>query len=113
MSIITGIVRIVSKVPLAIDILGNLELMMQDCGQSDRQLFDVLYEQYAKTLFIFVDSLILNPVWKPLYFKKYQAKLRKISLVFIYKKFTKNDALYIELLKWMPILRKAIRKMKS
>ena len=86
---------------------------MQDCGQSDRQLFDVLYEQYAKTLFIFVDSLILNPVWKPLYFKKYQAKLRKISLVFIYKKFTKNDALYIELLKWMPILRKAIRKMKS
>ena len=102
-----------SKVPLAIDILGNLELMMQDCGQSDRQLFDVLYEQYAKTLFIFVDSLILNPVWKPLYFKKYQAKLRKLPLGFIRKKFPKNDALYVELLKWMPVLRKAIRKMKS
>lgn len=102
-----------SKVPLAIDILGNLELMMQDCGQSDRQLYDVLYDQYAKTLFIFVDSLLLNPVWKPLYFKKYQTKLRKVSLGFIRKKFPKNDALYVELLKWMPCLRKLIRGVKT
>ena len=102
-----------SKVPLAIDMLGNLELMMQDCGQSDRLLYDVLYEQYVKTLFVFVDSLMLNPVWKPLYFKAYQAKLRKIPLDFVLEKFTKNDVLYIELLKWMPVLRMAIRKMKS
>lgn len=102
-----------SKVPLAIDILGNFELLMQDCEQSDHQLYDVLYEQYAKTLFIFVDSLLLNPVWEPLYFKKYQAKLRKLPLGLICKKFPKNDALYVELLKWMPFLRKVIRKMKS
>lgn len=102
-----------SKVPLAIDILGNLELMMQDCGQSDRLLFDVLYEQYAKTLFIFVDSLILNPVWKPLYFKEYQAKLRKIPLRYVVSKFQKNDAVYVQLLKCMPALRKMIRMIKS
>ena len=88
-------------------------ISLQDCEQSDHQLYDVLYEQYAKTLFVFVDSLLLNPVWKPLYFKKYQAKLRKLPLGFIRKKFPKNDALYVELLKWMPVLRKAIRKMKS
>lgn len=102
-----------SKVPLAIDVLGNLELMMHDCEKSATQLHEVLYEQYAKTLFVFVDSLLLNPVWEPLYFKKYQAKLRKLPLGFIRKKFPKNDALYVELLKWMPFLRKAIRKMKS
>lgn len=102
-----------SKVPLAIDVLGNLELMMHDCEKSATQLHEVLYEQYAKTLFVFVDSLLLNPVWEPLYFKKYQAKLRKLPLGFIRKKFPKNDALYVELLKWMPFLRKVIRKMKS
>lgn len=101
-----------SKVPLAIDVLGNYELMMQDCRQSDSELYGVLYGMYATTLFIFVDSLLLNPVWKPLYFTKYQAKLRKLPLGFIRKKFPKNDVLYIELLKWMPVLRKAIRKMK-
>ena len=98
-----------SKLPLAIDILGNLELMMQDCKQSDGVLYTILYRQYAKNLFNFVDSLLLNPVWEPLYFEEYQAKLRKVPFSFIRKTFAKNDVLYIQLLKWMPLLRKMIR----
>lgn len=102
-----------SKVPLDIDILDNLEYMMQDCGQTDSLLYNVLYEQYTKTLFIFIDSLLLNPLWKPLYFSKYQSKLRKISFCFIFRKFHLNDVIYIQLLKWIPYLREAIRKINS
>lgn len=102
-----------SKVPLDIDILDNLEYMMLNCGQFDSQLYNILYEQYAKILFRFVDSLLLNPVWKPLYFSKYQSKLRNVPLNIVFKKFPINDVVYVEFLKWLPFLRKAIKKISK
>lgn len=100
-----------SKTPLALDALGNFECMMQDCEGKDSSLHDVLYCQYTKMLFEFVDSLLLNPVWHPLYFKEYQAKLRRIKLRAICGSFHLNDILYIQLLKWSPSLRKIIKKL--
>lgn len=102
-----------SKIPLAIDILGNYELMMEDCKNTNSQLYDVLYLSYVRTLYGFVDSLLLNPVWYPLYFTKYQQKLRLVPFEYVKRKFQLNDALYIQLLKYNPLLRKIIRKIKE
>lgn len=101
-----------AKVPLAIDILGNYEYMMNDCKASNPQLHAALYRGYVGVLFNFVDSLLLNPIWYPLYFTKYQAKLRKVTYHYVMSHFHLNDFIYIQLLKWLPILRKIIRKIK-
>ena len=100
-----------SKVPLEIDVLGNYEYMMNDCVASNPQLHSVLYRIYVSTLFLFVDSLLLNPIWYPLYFTKYQAKLRKVPSCYVKRHFQANDFIYIQLLKWFPNMRKMIRKM--
>lgn len=102
-----------AKIPLAIDILGNYELMMEDCKNTNSRLYDVLYFSYVRTLYGFVDSLLLNPVWYPLYFTEYQKKLRLVPFGYVKRKFQLNDALYIQLLKYNPLLRKIIRRIKE
>ena len=102
-----------AKIPLAIDILGNYELMMEDCKNTNSRLYDVLYFSYVRTLYGFVDSLLLNPVWYPLYFTEYQKKLRLVPFGYVKRQFQLNDALYIQLLKYNPLLRKIIRKIRE
>lgn len=102
-----------SKVPLAVDILGNYELMMSDCKDTNRRLHEVLYHLYVRTLYAFVDSLLLNPVWYPLYFGKYQKKIKQIPFKYVRHTFHLNDIVYIELLKYMPLLRKMIRRIRE
>lgn len=102
-----------AKIPLAIDILGNYELMMEDCKNTNSRLYDVLYFSYVRTLYGFVDSLLLNPVWYPLYFTEYQKKLRLVPFGYVKRQFHLNDALYIQLLKYNPLLRKIIRKIRE
>lgn len=98
-----------TKRPLTLDILLNLHDMMDDCVNSDRRLWKVLYYQYCKTLYHFLDNLLLNEVWKPLYFKKYQFEFRQIPYIYIWKNFKIKDILYIHLLKWLPFIRRRIR----
>ena len=88
-----------AKIPLAIDILGNYELMMDDCKNTNSRLYDVLYFSYVRTLYGFVDSLLLNPVWYPLYFTEYQKKLRLVPFGYVKRQFHLNDVLYTKLLK--------------
>lgn len=102
-----------AKIPLAIDILGNYELMMEDCKNTNSRLYDVLYFSYVRTLYGFVDSLLLNPVWYPLYFSEYQKKLRLFPFEYVKRKFQLKDALYIQLLKYSPYIRKIIRKIRE
>lgn len=102
-----------AKIPLAIDILGNYELMMEDSKNTNSRLYDVLYFSYVRTLYGFVDSLLLNPVWYPLYFTEYQKKLRQVPFRYVKRQFHLNDALYIQLLKYNPLLRKIIRKIRE
>lgn len=102
-----------AKIPLAIDILGNYELMMEDCKNTNSQLYDILYLSYVRTLYGFVDSLLLNPVWYPLYFSEYQKKLRLVPFEYVKRKFQLNDALYIQLLKYSPLIRKIIRRIRE
>lgn len=102
-----------AKIPLAIDILGNYELMMEDCKNTNSQLYDILYLSYVRTLYGFVDSLLLNRVWFPLYFTKYQKKLRSVPFEYVKRKFQLNDAFYIQLLKYNPFLRKILRRIKE
>lgn len=102
-----------AKIPLTIDILGNYELMMEDSKNTNSRLYDVLYLSYVRTLYGFVDSLLLNPVWYPLYFSEYQKKLRLVHFEYIKRKFQLNDVLYIQLLKYNPLIRKIIRKIRE
>ena len=100
-----------AKKPLFIDKIQNQIDMMTDCKNNDKELYDVIYHQYVHTLFVFLDSLLLNNIWHPIYFKKYQSLLRKIPFKYIYCHFQLKDCLYILFLKWMPNVRKYIRNL--
>jgi len=99
-----------STVPLAIDTLANYEFMMKDCKATNAWLFDVLYAKYIDKLCEFLDALLQNPVWHPLYFSKYQKKLRKIPFKVIIKYNHTKRVFLVLLLKWLPVFVKMYRK---
>ena len=98
-----------TKRPLALDIIQNLKDMMDDCKGKDNTLWKAIYLKYTKSIYGFLDSLLLNDIWRPLYFKSYQKELRKIHFSYIISNYKLNDVLYIQLLKWMPEIRRKLR----
>lgn len=101
------------KTPLYIDVIKNQHDMMDDCKDSNKRLWETIYFQYSKKLFIFLDVLLLNDMWKPLYFKTYQKELRQIPFAYIRAKYKGKDILSIQLLKWFPSMRKLIIMIKK
>ena len=102
-----------AKKPLALDVIQNQKDMMRDCQQTDQRLWDAIFLRYSQTVYHFLDGLLTNDVWRPLYFKLYQCELRKISLRYIASHFSMKDIVYIELIKWVPSLRMIIRKVRN
>lgn len=98
-----------TKRPLALDIIQNLKDMMDDCKGKDNTLGKAIYLKYSKAIYGFLDGLLLNDIWRPLYFKSYQKELRKIPFSYIISNYKLKDVLYIQLLKWMPSLRHRLR----
>lgn len=101
------------KTPLAIDAIQNLEDMMNDCKDIDQHLFEIIYFQYTRRLFFFLESMLLNKNWESSYFKQYQRKIRKIPFRYLLHHYKFNDLIYIELLKWQASLRKVIKKLNQ
>ena len=98
-----------ARKPLEIDTLANYQDLMSDCKKSNQRLYDALFYMYVKLLYQFLDAMMLNSSWKHQYFSKYRAMLRKMPTSYIRRHFALNDALYIEMLKYLPTLRKYIR----
>lgn len=100
-----------TKTPLAIDVVHNLEDIMEDCKMTDKPLYQIVYRKYTDTLFFFLESLLLNDVWFPLYFRQYQKKLQMVPFKYISAEYKINDVLYIELLKHAPSLRRILKQL--
>lgn len=98
-----------TKRPLALDVIQNLKDMMDDCKGKDNTSWKAIYLKYSKAIYGFLDGLLLNDIWCPLYFKSYQKELRKIPFSYIISNYKLNDVLYIQLLKWMPEVRRKLR----
>ena len=100
-----------SKKPLTIDIVKNQEDMMAECDEmGDSLLKTTIHNVYITTLYKFCDSLLINEVWKPLYFKTYQEKLSAIPISNIIRNFKLNDVTYIIMLRSCSSLRTFLRK---
>ncbi len=99
-----------SKKPLYIETIANYQYMMDDCKGKDNELYNVLYQRYIAFLYIFSDLLIANNVWFPLYFTKYQSLLRQIPLKHIMKMYGLKDMINIQLIKWIPIVRRLLKR---
>lgn len=98
-----------AKRPLALDVIQNLKDMMDDCKGKDNTLWKAICLKYSKAIYGFLDGLLLNDIWRPLYFNSYQKELRKIPFSYIISNYKLNDVLYIQLLKWMPEVRRKLR----
>lgn len=102
-----------SKKPLALDVIQNQKDMMDDCKTANRRLWEAIYFGYTNTLYRFLDNLLINDIWKPLYFEQYQQELKNIPLSYIYRNFPMKDIVYIELIKRIPMVRMMIRKLRN
>lgn len=99
-----------SKKPLAIDVLANYEYIMDDCKLVNVELYELMRKLYLKTLLSFVDSLLSNETWYSLYFHDYKQKLKEIPFSFVCKNMPFKSIVNIQLIKWIPIIRKIIQK---
>ena len=98
-----------TKMPLDLDIIQNLKDMMADCEGKDKELWNVIYHKYTRSVYGFLDKLMLNDNWRQQYFKAYQKDLRAIPFSYILSNYKVKEIVYIHLLKWMPGLRRIIR----
>ena len=99
-----------SKKPLYIDIINNYQCMMDDCKGKDKQLHDILYRKYIAFLYIFSDLLIVNKIWFPLYFSKYQSLLRQVPLKHVMNVYGLKDIINVQLIKRLPSIRKLLKQ---
>ena len=104
-----GSICISTKIPLDLDVIQNLKDMMVDCKGKDKELWNVLYHKYTKVVYGFLDRMMLNDIWRRLYFKAYQKELRAIPFSYIITNYKVKDLIYIHLLKWMPGIRRRLR----
>ena len=98
------------KKPVYIDIIQNLEEMIEDSKRFNKKLSNILYKKYVDVLYFFLDSLLTNKIWYPIYFSKYQQVLKSVPSKFIISSYHINDALYLILLKRVPQIRKLMKK---
>lgn len=96
-----------SKIPLAIDIVANLEYMINDTD--DLKLNEILIHRKVKVLYDFLESIVITPQWRD-YYKEYRAKMKAIPDKFKKDLYGKKDLLWIWMLCWCPNLRGYIRK---
>lgn len=102
-----------AKKPLVLDVIQNQKDMMEDCKETDKRLWDAIYFRYSNIVYHFLDGLLFNDVWRPLYFNSFQGELRRVPFRYILGHYSIKDIVYIELLKWMPSIRKFIRKVRK
>lgn len=100
------------KKPVYIDTIQNLVEMIEDSKGFDKELSNVLYKKYVDTLYFFLDLLLINKVWYPIYFLKYQQMLKLVPLKFIVSSYQMNDVIYLILLKRIPKIRKLLKNIK-
>lgn len=98
-----------TKIPLDLDIIQNQKDMMADCEGKDKELWNVIYHKYTRAVYGFLEKLMLNDNWRRQYFKAYQKDLRTIPLSYIVSNYRVKEIVYIQLLKWMPGLRRRLR----
>ena len=102
-----------SKKPLALDVIQNQKDMMDDCKTANGRLWEAIYFRYTNTLYRFLDNLLINDIWKPLYFEQYQQELKNIPLSYVCRNFPMKDIVYIELIKRIPTVRMMIKKLRN
>ena len=98
--------------PINLYVIQNLKEMMNECPDADKEILDALYYRYVFNLFVFLESMLSHKVWKSLYFNSHQKELRKIPFVYLFRHFSIKEIKYIELLKWMPLMRRILIRVR-
>lgn len=102
-----------TKIPVDLDIIQNHKDMMADCEGNDKELWNVIYLQYTRSVIVFLDKMMLNEEWRRLYFKAYHKELQAIPFAYIISNYKVKEVIYIHLLKWMPWVRRILRILKK
>lgn len=99
-------------IPLEKDVIANYRDLMIDCQNEDPVLYNTIYDKYVRTLYHFLDSMLIHEDWRKKYFSEYQRMLENVPHSYILSHFAANDIIYIWLLLHIPFIRKVFRKIK-
>lgn len=99
-----------TKTPLIFDTLSNYDFMLADASPDDIELIDVLKKSKIRSLYLFLDSIILNKEQKPLYYNQFRGLLKQFPNTEIKRALRPNDFIYALMHLYCPKIRVCMRK---
>lgn len=99
-----------TKKPLIFDTLSNYDFMIADASPDDIELVEVLKNNKIYSIYLFMDSIILNKEWKQLYYNQFRKILKQFSSKEIKSALRPNDFIYALMHLHCPPVRALMRK---
>lgn len=99
-----------TKKPLIFDTLSNYDLMLADTSADEIGLIEVLKKNKIHSIYLFMDSIILNREWKQLYYNQFRELLRHFSSADLKRALRLNDFFYALMHLYCPGIRVYMRK---
>lgn len=99
-----------TKKPLIFDRLSNIDFMLADTSPDDVEIINILKKNKIRSIYLFMDSIILNKEWKPIYYNQFQEILRQFSYAEMKRALRLNDFFYALMHLYCPNIRAYMRK---
>lgn len=100
-----------TKKPLIFDTLRNYDFMLADTSPDDVELVEVLKKNKIRSIYLFLDLIIVNREQKQLYYNQFREILRQFSYADIRRALHLNDFLYALMHLHCPHIRAYMRKL--
>ena len=98
-----------TKVPLIFDVLKNLDDILADIGPNDLEIVSIIREIQIRKVYLFLEFITLNKVWKPLYYNQFREILRQVSRTEMKHALRPNDFCYALMHLYCPWMRTVMR----
>ena len=100
-----------TRTPLIFDKIENLDEIIIDSSTSDTELSMLAKRIKIHEIYLFLDSLILNKEWKPLYYSLFRNELKTYSFRELWSALSTNDLCYALMHQYCPWIRTFLRKL--
>ena len=100
-----------TKKPLIFDTLSNYDFMLADASSDDIELIEVLKKNKIRSIYLFLDLIILNKEQKQLYYNQFRGFLKQFSYTELKRALQLNDFIYALMHLHCPKMRAYMRKL--
>ena len=100
-----------TKKPLIFDTLSNYDFILADTSPDNKDFIELVKRNKLRSIYLFLDSIILNKEWKPLYYNQFRGILKQFSYTEMKRALKLNDYFYALMHLYFPQIRVGMRKL--